>query len=433
MHILLLSTQLLSVSVIKKLLKAIDITITIYEHPGFYMINKVPVSATKKKYFKQCLSDYVKQNKCTVVQSLNKLKQPEYHYFEFLDLEIEKLILTGKKTMFIKHHNPMFLLSEEQRTFWIKNHKTFTFNVFYKYHREALDIFPRPIGGKWTYDEDNQNSLPKNVYDALPEVKEISFPTDRISSIKWLKKFIKTKLDMFGPYQDTITDKNLILWHAGISPMLNMGLLLPSEVIKVIPNASKWTKTVISSYEGFLRQLFWREYMCMIYRAEVPIKNIFKSNVKLNKSWYERTSGNNIDITGIELIDQKIVQSIKYGYLHHIERLMLVGNIMLLLQIRPQDVYTWFMCNFVDAHHWVMVGNVYHMLLFASGRIMTQRPYIASSTYLKRQAHMSDSDCNRYDVYYAKFILGNLGILKHTYMISGHIKRAKMLKSSMKL
>lgn len=444
MDVLLLSTQLIDKNYIRKFLMSDNsggkitnssLKITVYESPSFYTINGISISDTKKKYFKDCLRKYVKQNKCKVIKDLSQLTQKVYHYFELMDFEIEEELVTiskKKNIQFIEHYNRMFLLDAEQRSYWMNNHKTYTFNVFYKYCRTTLGIFPNPIGGKWVYDEDNQKRLPDELYDELPEMDKISFPTDRKSSIKWLRQFINTRLDMFGPYQDVITDKNILLWHAGISPMLNMGMIIPHEAIIMIPR--EWPSSHISSYEGFLRQLFWREYMCMIYRTQFKVNNIFSSNVKLDKSWYIASgkTNSNIDIyTGIKLIDMKISQAIKQGYLHHIERLMLVGNIMLLMQIKPIDVYTWFMCNFVDAHHWVMDGNVYHMLLWASGRTITQRPYIASSTYLKRQANMSDEDCELYDKYYMDFILKNKKILKHTYMISGHLKRAAMLKKKL--
>ena len=427
MNVLLLSNQLIDYSIIKKILKTDELKVTIYESKTFYVINKKPISKTKYNYFKKCLTEYRKRYNPIIINSLAHLnKDIEYNYFDMLDLEIEKeLEHIGKTINFIKHYNPMFLLNHVHRQYWIDNHKTFTFNIFYKWCRETLNIFPKPIGGKWSYDKDNQNTMPKEIYDSIDEIKEIYFPTNREDAKSWLKQFIRYKLNMFGPYQDTILEKNLILWHAGISPMLNMGLLLPIEVIKLIPSSDQWSKKVISSYEGFLRQLFWREYMAMIYRVNIKIKNTFNSINKLPTSWYSITN----KITGIELIDKKIVQSIKYGYLHHIERLMLIGNFMLLASFKPIDVYDWFMRNFIDAHHWVMVGNVYHMLLWTTGRVMTQRPYIASSTYLKKMAKMSVEDCKKWDEYYMKFIIKNKSILSHTYMSSGHLKRANNLKN----
>lgn len=428
MNVLLLTNQLFDFDIIKRAIGEDVKNIIIYDPPTFYKINNQLISRTKMNYFKACLSEYVTniRHLChvKVVKTLRNLfdKCDVVHFFDLLDHEIDKEI-TSLYCTFIKHNTPALLISTIDRVNY-SSASSFIFANFYKTFRQKLNIFPKPIGGKWSYDGDNQSSLPKNI--DIPSITEIHFPTNRRDSLRWLNSFIKNKLKQFGKYQDAMSDKNLILYHAGISPMLNMGLLVPKDVINRIPH--DWPPAYRSSYEGFLRQLFWREYMAMVYYADIPIKNIFHSNVTLPKSWFSEAK----EITKIQCIDKKINQAIKYGYLHHIERLMLVGNIMLLAQFKPRDVYTWFMCLFVDAHHWVMHANVYHMLLWSSGRIVTGRPYIASSTYLHRMMdqsettrHIMQEDMNKWDKIYARFILKNIKVLSHTYMISGHIKKAK--------
>lgn len=387
----------------------------LYEPASFYKINNRDVTATKKKYFKQCMQEYLEANpNIKHITNLEKIKDKQVVYFDPMDFAVEKelQIIKNKKML----DSPMFLLSSEDRKILSKK-KSFTFFAFYKNCRKKLDIFPNPIGGKWSYDDDNRNKIPQSM--KVTKIDEIYFPTNRSDALKYLAKFIRNKLDNFGKYQDAMHKDNLILWHAGISPMLNLGLLTPSDVIKLIP--TKWGNNM-SSYEGFLRQLFWREYMAVAYRCNFPIDNIFHSNKKLPESWYKLQN-----ITGISYVDQKIKQAIKYGYLHHIERLMLIGNFLLLAQIKPIDVYEWFMVNFVDAHHWVMVGNVYHMLLWSSGLKITKRPYIASSVYINKMltGGLTESESAIWDKIYAQFINKNRKILKHVYMMSGHLKRAK--------
>ena len=430
-NFLLLSNQLIDPDLIAGIFRSTPIKIFLYKYKGFFKINGNPITDTKKKYFLQCIKEYISSNKkhdITLITTLQGLKNIEYNHFDFMDFDVEDECKKYKLKL-VKHHNPMFLLDYEQRDMWVTHSYPFVFGTFYKWCRKTLNLYPKPIGGKWTYDESNQNRLPEEKQKELPKTTIVQFPTNRNNASHWLHKYMETKLELFGPYQDAISRENVLLWHSGISPMLNLGLLLPSDVISLIPDAKKWNAKNISSYEGFFRQLIWREYMAMIYRVQVKIENIFKSNKSLPVSWYKKQSV----ITGLEIIDEKINQTLNCGYLHHIERLMLVGNFMLLASIKPVDVYDWFMRCFVDAHHWVMVGNVYHMLLWASGRIMTQRPYIASVTYLKRMVtHISAEDCALWDKYYAKFIISNLNILKHTYMMTGHIKRAKMLMGNSK-
>lgn len=422
LHVLLLSNQLFNVQFLKRYFKN-EIVIVVYEPVSFYHINHKHATDVKKKYFRDCLTNYLKETKAKLIHKLDDLSQTEYHYFDFLDFTIESQITRVAKTNFIKHDSPMFLLNSLQRDSYAKDKATFLFASFYKHFRQELGIFAKPIGGKWSYDEENQKPLTNEVYNAFSEIKDINFPTTRKDAIQSLRTFIKNKLSVFGPLQDIIIDKNSVVNHSCISMVLNMGLIFPHEVIKLLPDGNKWSNKTRASIEGFLRQLFWREYMAVIYRAKLPVKNIFGSKVKLPNSWFELRD----KITGNTLVDTKIAQAIKFGYLNHIERLMLVGNFMLLAQFDPDDVYTWFMCCFVDAHDWVMVGNVYHMLLYASGKTVVTRPYIASSTYLKKQAKMSPEDCAMWDAVYSRFVLKQSKLLRHMYMTTGHIKKAKLI------
>lgn len=424
--IFLLSNQLVSPVYIKKYSQSV----VIYEPASFYSINGQPVTSTKSRYFKSCLTEYIADLKSAgwqvrLVKTLD-VRNKTFICFDFMDYAVEKEIASWQKShsiTLIYKPNPMFLLSTEQRNTYAQSKKTFIFANFYKQFRLELGIFPKPYGGQWSYDKDNRKPLDRPVV----KMSHIEFPTNRKSSLVWLRKFATTRMKLFGPYEDAMSDSNLLLWHSGISPMLNMGLLVPSEVIDLIPGPGQWSTTMRSSYEGFLRQLFWREYMAMVYRAKIPQQNIFNCKTSLPKSWY----GTKLPITGIEIVDSKIVQAVNYGYLHHIERLMLVGCFMLIAEIHPDHVYSWFMRCFVDAHHWVMVGNVYHMLMWCSGRRITPRPYIGSTTYLGRMAsYMSKADRAAWDVVYGSFIKKNTTILKHVYMMSGHIKRAAILSKT---
>ena len=93
-----------------------------------------------------------------------------------------------------------------------------------------------------------------------------------------------------------------------------------------------------------------------------------------------------VGTTGVLPVDNSIKKLLKTGYLHHIERLMIVSNFMNLLQIHPNHIYKWFMELFVDAYDWVMVPNVYGMATYADGGLMTTKPYISGSNYLKKMS-----------------------------------------------
>ena len=87
-----------------------------------------------------------------------------------------------------------------------------------------------------------------------------------------------------------------------------------------------------------------------------------------------------------------IKRLLQCGYNHHIERLMVLGNFMLLCEFDPNEVHRWFMEMYIDAYDWVMVPNVYGMTQFADGGIMTTKPYISSSNYIKMMSDFPKGD-----------------------------------------
>lgn len=243
----------------------------------------------------------------------------------------------------------------------------------------------------------------------------------RAGALKRLARFCRERLVHFGDYQDamvasfqdmhtaysqdalvassqdalTVSSQdsntshvhdNFILYHSGISHLLNIGLLTPMDVVdKVIEEWSKNRDTIpIASVEGFIRQVIgWREYSRYIYvfwGEKIRAMNAMKATRKLTSAWYDGT-------TGWTPVDMTIRQAFRTGYLHHIQRLMVMGNIMNLMQFHPHEVYRWFMEFAIDSYEWVMVYNVYSMILYADGGLTTTKPYISSSAYLYKMSN----------------------------------------------
>jgi len=287
---------------------------------------------------------------------------------------------------------------------------------FYKWQRRRLNILMEsngsPRGGKWSFDEDNREKLPKNIkipkifplkisIDTNTIIKEaieyidksfsdnygsldnFIYPIDHDSAKKWLIAFCKNKFAKFGIYEDAVT-KNVnepFLFHSVISPMMNIGLLTDTEVLKIVKPYE--TSVPIEAFEGFIRQIIgWRNYMYAIYLLEpdIPKMNFFEHNRQLNKKMmWEGT-------TQIEPVDTIIGKIRDYGYAHHIERLMYLGNYMLLCHIRPSDVYEIFMEWTIDAYDWVMMANVYCMSQYADGGMIMTKPYFSSSNYILKMS-----------------------------------------------
>jgi deoxyribodipyrimidine photolyase-related protein len=110
--------------------------------------------------------------------------------------------------------------------------------------------------------------------------------------------------------------------------------------------------------------------------------NFFNHQNTLNEKFYTGQ-------TGMAPVDYLIRQLNGIGYSHHIERLMVLSNFMQLVELHPTEVYRWFMEMYVDAYDWVMVPNVYGMSLYADGGILSTKPYVSGSGYIKKMSDFS--------------------------------------------
>ena len=320
---------------------------------------------------------------------------------------------------------------------------------FYKMQRKRFDILMNkdgnPKGGKWSYDEENREKIPKDI--KIPSILKLQYknniyvneaiiyvnkhfknnygsldnfiyPINHNDASKWLKHFIKIKFELFGKYEDAVTKRDPFLFHSVLSPMMNIGLLTDTEVLKEIIKYEN--KVPINSYEGFIRQIIgWRNYdlTIYIYEAEKLRKmNFFKHKNKINDKimW----SAN----LGIKPFDDAVDKINNYAYAHHIERLMYLGNFLLLLQINPNDVYKAFMSWTIDAYDWVMIGNVYCMSQHADGGMMMNKPYFSSSNYILNMSDYKKEDwCVTWNALYYYFIHTHQSYLKKNYSWARHV------------
>jgi deoxyribodipyrimidine photolyase-related protein len=198
--------------------------------------------------------------------------------------------------------------------------------------------------------------------------------------------FIETNLALFGPYQDAFSADSTFVFHSNLSAALNIGLLLPGEVVERVLAAFHDGRVAIESAEGFIRQVIgWREFIRAVYEKVGVVqrtKNAMQHHRALD---WEQLS----DLSLFANVSQKLQQ---HAYAHHIERLMLLGNFFFLAETHPDEVYRFFMCHFIDAYDWVMVPNVYGMSQYADGGLMTTKPYFSGSNYLKKQGFKTDAE-----------------------------------------
>lgn len=310
--------------------------------------------------------------------------------------------------------NTNFINTLEDINNYFVGKKNYYQTDFYISQRKKQNILlekkDQPLGGKWTFDTDNRKKYPKNNSEpAQPFPSENLYVTEAINYVQqnfsrnpgnpgnpfgehphfypvtheeaelWLEQFLKNRFALFGPYEDAMVQNASILHHSVLTPMLNIGLLDPETIIQKAVDVAGRQDIPLNSLEGFIRQILgWREFIRAVYQREnvtQRTKNYWGFKRKIPASFWTGT-------TGIVPVDTVIKRVLKSGYAHHIERLMVLGNFMLLCEFDPDEVYRWFMEMFVDSYDWVMVPNVYGMTQFADGGMMTTKPYISGSNYI---------------------------------------------------
>lgn len=313
-----------------------------------------------------------------------------------------------------RYESPLFLNTNDSlNAFFHPGKKKYLQTEFYKQERIKRKILLTenggPLGGQWTYDIENRKKFPRGkkvvqVNYPLPndyyeEARQYTlknyayypgelpanfqYPVGFEESEEWFRQFLANRLCEFGVYEDAIVGKEILLNHSLLSAVLNIGMITPASIIEKTIQHGEEHKIPLNSSEGFIRQLMgWREFIRGIYRdrgVAQRTRNYWGFKRKIPVCFYNGS-------TGILPVDETIKKVLKTGYCHHIERLMILGNFMLLCEFDPDDVYRWFMELFIDAYDWVMVPNVYGMSQFADGGLMATKPYISGSNYLMKMS-----------------------------------------------
>lgn len=405
--------QLFEIKHLKPIIKKHECNkVIMWEHPQYfktynYNQKRLLMHFGSMKYYKNYLKkkninvEYVKLEKSKKIETI--INSSVYLIFD----PVDKIKIPKGSIML---ETPNFLLSREiYQRYRMKTDKFF-FNYFYMWSKDQINL----LKGVKSKDKDNRKGMPSSglVVPPLPpntsdkkyiefgknrvvEAKlnknygttdDFQFPLTHKTAKKWLKYFIQKKFDKFGEYQDAIDKHNSYLFHSLLSTSINIGLLDPREVADEVMKYKG--KVPINSLEGFIRQLFWREYQryCYIYYPDFSKENYFSNKKKLTNAWYNGS-------TGVTPVDQCIRNAFKNGYLHHIERLMVIGNFMNLSGISPKEGFRWFMEFSCDSYEWVMHQNVYDMVFFVTGGVTMRRPYISSSNYILKMSNYKKGEC----------------------------------------
>ena len=304
-----------------------------------------------------------------------------------------------------------FLATHAEFEAWAEGRKALRMEYFYREMRRKTGLLmegDQPAGGKWNFDHDNRKAAPEDVtvdgplrFDPDATTREVLelvqarfgdnfgalepfwFATTRAEALQALDHFITNALPRFGDYQDAMLNENEFLYHAILSPYLNIGLLNVTEICEAAANAYAAGHAPINAAEGFIRQIIgWREYVRGIYFLEGPdytARNILGHDRDL--PWFYWGGE-----TRMNCVAKAVGQTRTQAYAHHIQRLMVTGNFALLAGIDPAQVHEWYLAVYADAFEWVEAPNTIGMSQFADGGVIASKPYVSSGAYINRMS-----------------------------------------------
>ena len=297
---------------------------------------------------------------------------------------------------------------------WASGKNQLRLEFFYREMRARHQVLmdrKKPLLGKWNFDVENRGSFGKPGPDRLRvcttyppdvitrevietvnrvfsdhpgELHSFDFPVTPQQASEALDDFIANTLPLFGRYQDAMWTDEPVLYHSRLSAAMNLKLLNPRVVVRAAEQAYFDGHAPIEAVEGFIRQILgWREYVRGIYWLYMPEylhRNYLNAHQPLPAFYWD---GN----TEMECLRQAVGQTLKYGYAHHIQRLMVTGLFSLLLGVEPRLIHEWYLAIYVDAVEWVELPNVLGMSQYGDGGIMGSKPYVASGKYIQRMSN----------------------------------------------
>jgi len=302
-----------------------------------------------------------------------------------------------------------FLCHYDEFAAWASDRRSVKMEDFYRWQRRRLGYLmdgAEPAGGRWNFDADNRERPPKdgrswpeplrNLLDEIDRAVLAELPdacwgdepdgtwaTTRAGALERLDHAVNVVLPRFGPHEDAMLSTNWHLAHTLLSPYLNLGLLLPDEVCDAAEAAYRGGDVPIASAEGFIRQVIgWREFVWGRYWQAMP-EYRRANELGAHRPLPPVFTG---AATEMRCVEQVVGEVTAHGWAHHIQRLMILGNLGLLAGIEPWELTEWMWSGFVDGAEWVMLPNVIGMALYADGGQMATKPYAAGGAYIDRMS-----------------------------------------------
>ncbi len=284
---------------------------------------------------------------------------------------------------------------------------------FYRWQRVRLGILmegDEPIGGRWNYDEANREAPPKDgrtwpqphpetsddtddyVGSLIDQFAPLAvgspwsglWPTTPAQALARLRNVIDNALPIFGPHEDAMLRSNWHLAHTALSSSMNLGLLSPARVVEETEAAFHAGLIPLASAEGFIRQIIgWREYvygLAHLWGPQYASSNELQATASLPLAFWSSGATNMACLSAVlDGVDKR-------AYAHHIQRLMILGNLGLTGGVQPGLLNDWMRERFIDAADWVMAPNVIGMALHADGGRMATKPYASAGAYISRMS-----------------------------------------------
>jgi len=411
------------------------------------IFHRASMKCVAEKYRSQGFNVIYKNwQKYSLEQLIQQFTKQQNHHslalYDSVDFALNKRLkkLGSKYSVQINWmQSPLFINSNKDNRDYRATKKRWFMADFYQFQRRRFSILmdgEKPVGGKWSFDDENRKKIPKNKRNEIPEIsfpvenhwvieakkyvaqsfpnalgnaENFEYPIDHESAKIWLDNFLKQRFEKFGVYEDALVPDRGWLYHSVLTPLLNTGLLAPQQVVDTALTYAEKNNIPINSIEGFIRQIIgWREFVRATYvdlGVSMRTTNHWQHHRDIPSSFYNGT-------TGITPIDDVIKRTLETAYCHHIERLMILGGFMFLCEFDPKQIYRWFMEMFIDAYDWVMVPNVFSMSQNADGGLITTKPYFSGSSYLKKMGydridkHLDDDKdwCSIWDGLYWRWI-----------------------------
>jgi deoxyribodipyrimidine photolyase-related protein len=294
---------------------------------------------------------------------------------------------------------------------WAEGRRQLRMEDFYRWQRRRLGVLmdgDEPVGGRWNFDAENREPPPKDGINHWPEPPrdpldqldadvlatigpftwgaspDGTWATTREGALQRLHHFVERVLPGFGPHEDAMTTASWHVGHSLLAQYLNIGLLRPAEVVAAAEAAHRSGTVPIASAEGFIRQVIgWREYVWGLYwlrGADYRGENRLHAHRPLPPAFTGRAP------TRMRCLSHTLQGLHDHAWVHHIQRLMVLGNLALLAGVDPWEMTTWMWAGFVDGAEWVMLPNVIGMALHADGGRMASKPYAAGGAYIDRMS-----------------------------------------------